>query len=278
MTGYTTREVSEVLDLPAWKVRALARSGILDPHRGPGNQYRFTFQDIILLRAARGLEEEGVRPRRIRAALSGLREQLPSGRPLSAVVVTAQGDEVVVRDRGTSWEPTTGQVTFDFDVGALAARVEPFAPRAARERADAGEMVADDWYDLGLDLEAVSIDEAATAYREALALDPGHAEAHLNLGRLEHEKGRIEEAERHYRSSVDAAPESGLGWFNLGVALEDLDRAERAKELYRRALDLDPSLAPAHFNLARLHERDGEVSDAVRHLASYRRLRRASGS
>lgn len=278
MTGYTTAEVSEVLGLSVRQVRSFARSGLLSPFRGPRNEYRFTFQDIILLRTARQLRSENIPPRRIGQALRELREQLPAGRPLSAVVVSVEGDRVIVRDRDTSWEPTTGQVTFDFRVRDLAARVEPFASRAAAERSKDGDLAADEWYELGLDLEAVSVEEATASYRRALEVEPDHAEAHLNLGRLVHERGRVQEAEDHYRRAVAAHPESGLAWFNLGVALEDLGRRTRAKELYRRAIELEPGLAAAHFNLARLHETDGELSDAVRHLSAYKRLRRASAS
>lgn len=275
MTGYTTREVAEVLGLSPRQVRSYARSGLLEPHRGPRNEYRFTFQDIILLRAARELQEREIPTRRIRGALRSLREQLPEGRPLSAVHISAAGDQVVVRDRHTVWEPATGQTTFDFPVEELATRVQPFAPRAAAERANARSLGADEWYDMGLDLEAVSPPEAIAAYRSALETDPDHAEAHLNLGRLLHEEGRLAEAERHYRRAVDAAPESALAWFNLGVVLEDMARDRRAIELYRRAVELDPHLAAAHFNLARLYERTGQASRAVRHLSAFKRLQEA---
>ena len=276
MTGYTTRDVAQALGLAPDRVRDFARDGLLEARKAPDGSYRFSFPDIILLRTAQELSAQGVSSRRIRRALRSLREQLPAGRPLSAVRITAHGDELLVRDRDTVWEPETGQVAFDFEVGELAQKVEPFARRAADEREASGELDGDDWHDLGFDLEAVSIDEAQRAYRRALALTPGHPDALVNLGRLLHERGSLAEAEAHYRQALDAQPAHALARFNLGVALDDLERPEEAREAYRQALADDPELAGAHFNLSRLYEAEGDVRRAVRHLSTYKRLRERS--
>lgn len=278
MTGYTTRQVAEILGLSEERVRSFARAGLLEPGRGPGNALRFTFQDIVLLRAARELLEREVPARRVRSALRSLREQLPQGRPLSAVRVSAVGERVVVRDDETAWEPETGQVALDFSVAELAVRVEPFAPDAAVPDPDDAELGADGWYDVALDLEAVSVEKARAAYRRAIALDPGHAEAHLNLGRLLHEVGDLAGAESHYRQACAARPESALAAFNLGVALEDRGEPHEAMTAYRRAVRLDPELAEAHFNLGRLCEAAGDRSGALQHLARYKRIQERGAS
>jgi tetratricopeptide (TPR) repeat protein len=288
MTGYTTRAVAEILGLTEERVRSFARAGLLAPARGPGNQYRFTFQDIVLLRTARELLERAVPPRRVRAALLSLRAQLPRERPLSAVRIGAHGDRVLVRDAEAAWEPETGQMELDLAaelrVGGPGRRTErappqpgergdPFALAAAVPRAGAAELGADDWYDLAIDLEAVSSARARAAYERAIGLDPGHAEAHLNLGRLLHEAGELAGAESHYRQACAARPESALAAFNLGVALEDRGDAAGALAAYRRAVKLDPEHAESHFNLGRLYEAQGDVSAALRHLAEYKRIR-----
>jgi tetratricopeptide (TPR) repeat protein len=193
---------------------------------------------------------------------------------LSAVRIAAVGDELLVQDRERLWAPVSEQVAFDFAVHELAARVEPFARRAAREREAAGEMDADDWYDLGFDLEAVSLDEAQRAYRRALGARPGHPEALVNLGRLLHERGDAEQARAHYGRALEMAPDHALARYNLGVALEDLGHTDAARDAYHQALASDPDLAGAHFNLARLYEASGDLRRALRHLATYKRLRR----
>ena len=88
------------------------------------------------------------------------------------------------------------------------------------------------------------------AYRRALEIDPGLADAHVNLGRLLHEQGETAEAERHYRQALAARPDDATAAFNLGVALQDLGRLREAADAYEAALAVDRTLADAHYNLA----------------------------
>ena len=53
MKSYTTRDVAKLLGLSEAQVRSQAR-GYLAPDRGPRNAYRFSFQDLVLLRTASG--------------------------------------------------------------------------------------------------------------------------------------------------------------------------------------------------------------------------------
>lgn len=271
MKGYTTREVAEVLGLPASRILSWARRGLISPTRAP-NGYVFSFQDIVLLRTARELLDADVPPRKVSTALAALRDQLPAGRPLSAVTISAVGDQVLVHDEDTLWEPDTGQIRLDFAVSDVAEAAFPVAHRALHEQGRDEGMTADDWYDSGVDLEAVSLDDAITAYRRALALDANHSDAHLNLGRLLHESGLVQEAEDHYRRAVTADPRSARAFYNLGVALEDQAAASGAIEAYEAALRLDPELAVAHFNLSRLLEASDRQADALAHLAQYKKI------
>ena len=271
MRGYTTTQVAEILGIAPARVRSLARSGFFEPVRGPGNAYRFSFSDIILLRTTRDLRDAGVSMQRVGRVLHALREQLPEGEPLSALHITSDGDAVVVKEESTLWDPQSGQVHLDFSVGELAEKVESIA-RADTARPTSTELTADEWYDLALDLEPVATDRATDAYRRALALHPGHIRAHLNLGRLLHEGGEVESAEAHYRQALAADPDSATAAFNLGVALEDLEREGEAIEAYERALRSEPDMASAHYNLSRLYEAAGRSKEALRHLADYKRL------
>lgn len=269
--GYTTREVAELLDLSERHIRALARAGVVEPERR-GRGYVFGFRDLVLLRTARSLQDEHVPHARIVRSLERLKRQLPHGRSLSELSVRAHGDEVVAVESGTAWNPESGQLQMDFEVSDLAARVEPLARRSARSARGDAHMSAEDWFVLGLELEPVAPDEARGAYRRAIALDDTHADAHVNLGRMLHEDGRAQEAERHYRRAIQLRPRQATGWFNLGVALEDMERVRDALRAYVEAVRLEPGLADAHYNLARLYERTGDDTAALRHLNSYRRL------
>lgn len=272
MTGYTTREVAEILGLSPRQVRSYARSEFIDPGRGPRNHYRYSFRDVVLLRVVRDLLAADVPPRRVRAALAALRDRLPAGRPLSSVKIATDGERVLVKEADVAWEIESGQLTIEFAVSDLAERAVPFARRRVDEPAAARALDADDWYNVGVDLEAVALEEAARAYRMALDADPEHPQANVNLGRLLHEIGEVATAREHYRRAMAAEPKNPVAAYNLGVALEDAGDLEGAIGLYRRAVRLDPERADAHFNLARIYEGRGEREKAFRHLLRYRAL------
>ena len=277
MKGYNSRDVARLLGLTVAQVRGFARDGFLTPAPAAGRRRRgglqFSFQDLVILRTAKALVAARIPTRRIRRALKKLRLELPRGRSLAELRITAEGDRIMVSDGETAWNPESDQTHLDFAVSDLATRAAPIARRTAQAaRAAAGDLDADDWYELGLELEAVEPAEARDAYRRALELDAHHADAHVNLGRLLHEEGLVQEAERHYRLALRENPGHATAAFNLGIALEDLDRPGDAVEAYRAALALDPRLADAHYNVARLYEKGGKKAAALRHLSIYRRL------
>lgn len=133
---------------------------------------------------------------------------------------------------------------------------------------------AEDWYRLGHTAETAGAGAGAAmrAYEMALDCYPGHAGAHVNLGRLRHEAGDLAAAEAHYRRAVFLDPREPVYWFNLGVVLEDRARPDEAVDAYRHCLQLDPAFADAHFNLSGVLERQGDPQGALRHLSTYRRL------
>jgi hypothetical protein len=264
-----------MLELPVAEVRRLARAGLVGARRGARNAIRFTFQDLVLLRAAAGLVHARVPPARVRRALRTLRAQLPEGRPLTGVRVAADGEHVVVQEGGARWRPETGQVLLDFEVGELARGVAPIVRAAARARGPA-PLDAEAWYRWGRDLDDGAPAEAKDAYRRAIALDGGHAAAHLDLGRLLHEEGDPRAAEVHYRLALADPAHRALASYNLGVSLEDQGLDDEALLAYARAIAADRTLADAHFNAARILERLGRGADALRHLAEYRRLERGA--
>lgn len=268
MKGYSTREVAELLELSPDVIRDVAR-GVLDPEKSHRGRYRFSFQDIIVLRTAKELLNAGVRRSRINRTLLSLQQRLPKNRPLTALRIAGDGGQVVIRDNEQMYNPESGQIHFNFSVAELAGSVAPLAQRAAEEAEASDEQLSsDDWFDLGVDLEAVSPDDAPAAYERALELDPDHSDAHVNLGRLLQESGDYDGAEQHYTAALKSEPDNVLAAFNLGTLLEDMGRIKDAIEAYKKA----SSFADAHYNLSRLYELVGEHAEALRHLKTYRSL------
>ena len=273
MRPYNTRQVAELLGIPASRVRSLARQEFFNSSRDDQGRYRFSFQDLVLLRTANGLLEAGLTPRRVWRALRAARDRLPVDQPLSSVRVLADGQRVVIRERNTAWEPETGQTILDFEVDELAAQVAPLV-MAAAPQARARASTSDEWFALALEFDQVGADEDANAaYREVIALDDAHVNARINLGRLLHNERAYRQAETLYRDALAIEPESAIAAFNLGVVLEDQGALQEAMETYRQALSLDATLPDVHYNLARLYEHQGDRQAALRHYASFRDLR-----
>lgn len=272
MRVYSTRQVADLLGESQQRVRAVARAGFVAPLKTPQGHFRFSFQDLVLLRSTTALARENLDVRRMWRALRAVRAYLPPNRPLCSVRVVAANNRVLVREQNTSWDPESGQALFDF----AAADIEPVAAPTAGERAAAKIIATDDadyWFDRGYKLDrGESDEEAARAYRRALAIDPEHVSARINLGRLLHAGRDLAAAEALYCEALERCPNHAVAAFNLGVVLEDRGEVDAAIDSYRRALSADPALPDAHYNLARLYEWRGERGLAVRHMSRFRTL------
>jgi tetratricopeptide (TPR) repeat protein len=266
--GYSARDAAATLGVSLARVTAWA--GWLGLDAGPGG-LRLSFQDLVLLRTAKGLADAKVPAATIRRSLKRLRAQLPEGRPITGVRIAADGNHVVARDGTAVWNPESGQALFDFAVAEVATAAAPHARKVAAEARREGEkLTAADWYRLGCDVEASTPGDARDAYRRAVELEPHHADAHVNLGRLLHEDGRMAAAEMHYRIALTAKPDHAAAAFNLGVVLEDRGKTKEAAQAYERALASDPDFLDAHYNLGLLYEKLGKAAAAIRHLSAYK--------
>ncbi|HSD44641.1 MAG TPA: tetratricopeptide repeat protein [Burkholderiales bacterium] len=272
MSDFGVRDVERMLHMPRSAILGLVRAGFVSPRRGGRHEYRFSFQDLIVLRTARALRAAKVPSRRITRSLRDLRRLLPDSVPLSGLRISAVGDRVVVAEGRAKWQADSGQYVLDLEVSVddgelkLLARDEP-----------AREPDAEDWFRRGESAERDSPEGALAAYERALALDPSHVAARLNLGRLLHETAQLETAERVYREGLRVSGNHPTLLFNLGVLLDDAGRRGDAIAAYQAALHEDPLFADCHYNLALLLEASGNPRGAIRHMAEYRRLSRRGG-
>jgi len=274
MHPYGVRDVEKLLRLPRSTIRSLIEAGFVSPARGPRNSWRFSFQDLIVLRTAEALAAANVPRRRITRSVRELRRHLPESMPLSGLAISAVGNRVVVREGASRWQAESGQYLLAFEGDPASDSLEVFERGAqAKPSQDARE-----WFEKGLALEERDLDAALGAYQQALEADSELLDAHLNRGRLLHEAGRLGEAEQAYTDAVTTCGADPLLLFNLGVLLEDMERGSEAIEAYRAALDGDPKLADGHYNLALLYERLKQPKEALRHMAQYRRLVRTGKS
>lgn len=267
MKFFSTAEVASIVHLPDSRIRSLVRAGLLAPERTEKKNLQFTFQDLLLLKTAKTLLESRIPARRIARLLASLKRQLPDEQHLSSVKIYADGRRVVAWDGRARWQPDSGQFLFNFDAKSVASAAKSLAPKPAKKT-----LSARHWFNLAVELESTSAEEARQAYHRALELEPEMSEAHLNLGRLYHEAGRFKESEAHYRAALQYAPDDAAPYFNLGVLLEDLKRPREALRFYQEALKRDPDFADAHYNLGLLLESLGETQEAFSHLRTARKL------
>jgi tetratricopeptide (TPR) repeat protein len=274
MRSYSVRDVERVLRLSPDITRTLVKAGFVKPARGARREYRFSFQDLIVLRTARALIDANIPARRIRRSLASLRRELPESVPLSGLSISAVGDHVVVRDGEGHRQIDSGQYLLGLDVsienGVLHVVERPQPPAAPAPAASAPPP--EGWFAQALELESRDPDAALSAWRHAADEDPGNAAAWTNWGRLLHEQGRTQQAAEVYRQALIQAGPDPLLLFNQGVLLEDLGDPAAALAAYQTALAEDPDLADCHYNLARLYESLGQAQHAIRHLGQYRRL------
>lgn len=268
MSGYATRDVSELIGLKPEQVRHYVRRGLLDPDRGRHGEFRFSFQDVVLLRTAKGLLDARVSVRRANRALLKLKAELDSVRTLSSVRIYADGNNVVVREEDSVWDAETGQGRLDFAVRDLIGEVASLAERNLMEAEELDGLDSDDWYNLGLDLEDVDPERAPEAYLKAIAIDPENADAHVNLGRLHQLRGRLKQAKQHYQKALSCVPEHQLALYNLGTLFDELEELDTALDYYNRA----QAIPDAHYNLARIFEIRGDELAALRHMRRYQQL------
>ena len=277
--GYGIREVTDATGLPASRVRGLMRRGLLSPVRGPRGDWRFSFQDMALLKTTQRLLDAQVPLRKACAALAELRAALAEagdGEALCGLSLTAAGDAVVVREGDGLWDARTGQGQLPFNVErragtvyTLGQRSAPIGARASHVAdANADELDSDDWYNLGLEFEETAPRKAPHAYGQAIALNPGNADAHVNLGRLWQVQGDLKRAKRHYQMALRGAPNHQLALYNLGTVFDEIDEPDQALDYYRQA----PDVPDAHYNSARIFEMRGDEVACRRHMRRYRGL------
>jgi tetratricopeptide (TPR) repeat protein len=238
MHPYGVHDVEKLLRLTRGTIRAMIEAGFVTPERGPRNAWRFSFQDLIVLRTAQALVAANVPQRRITRSMRELRRHLPDTMPRSGLSIGAVADRVVVREGRTRWQADSGQYLLAFEGdpadGSLSVIERAPAPEASPASVDIDGLI-----DRGLTL---------------------------------HEAGRLAEAERVYRDAIDACDDDSVLYYNLAILLEDMERAAEAVQAYEAAISRDPAFADAHYNLALLHEARGRPREALRHMSQYRRL------
>ena len=106
--------------------------------------------------------------------------------------------------------------------------------------------------------------EAIAAYRQALAMDAGHADAQNGLGVIYAEQGHHDEAVKALQAAIAASPRAAYLQNNLGYVLLLQGSNEKAVEVLEEARRLEPGNAKVRDNLVIGYERLIEQRKAQR--------------
>ena len=104
--------------------------------------------------------------------------------------------------------------------------------------------------------------DAMSTFRHLLAIDPGSALAHQNVGTAELQARDFAAAETSLRKAVEIDPKLSGAWTALGVALASTNRRADAIDAWTRAVALDGSDFNALFNLTVNLAQEGRTEDA----------------
>ena len=122
---FQTRDVVELLGITRRQLQYWAQTDLIRPSaKTPGGHGRYTFEDLVALKAAKRLIDAGVSVQGIRRSIAALRGILPSvQQPLAKLVLVATGDVVLVFRDGAAFDAASGQ-EWIFAVAQLEREVE----------------------------------------------------------------------------------------------------------------------------------------------------------
>jgi DNA-binding transcriptional MerR regulator len=141
---YRSGEVTQILGISRRQLHYWARTGLVRPSTTTrGGHHRYSFRDLVALKAAKRLIDAGVSVQGIRRSIEALQRRLPEvRRPLTELVLVATGDVVLVLHDGAAFEAVTGQ-EWVFEVARFRREVEAWRRErrgaAARRPADGAE-------------------------------------------------------------------------------------------------------------------------------------------
>ncbi len=104
---------------------------------------------------------------------------------------------------------------------------------------------------------------AVAAFRETVRLRPNYRQAHVNLGALLELQHDYAAAEKSFREALRLDPHDAELHYNLGNVLQEQGRFEEAAGTYRQALVLRPNIADSHCNLGNALARLGQFDEAI---------------
>jgi len=126
VAGFGTKMVKEITEVSRMQLQHWDRTGIVRPSikigAGKGSRREYSFKDLVQLKVAKRLRDEGISLQKIRRALEYLRKHFPDVKaPLAELRFLTNGVDVFVLtdDPQGILDALTGQFVFAFALGQM---------------------------------------------------------------------------------------------------------------------------------------------------------------
>ncbi|MGH7987012.1 MAG: tetratricopeptide repeat protein [Candidatus Binataceae bacterium] len=260
---FSTRAAARILAVSPDRIRYWVRRRLFRPAVSHGRNYRFVFDDLLMMRLAKELLPSRRHLGRVRQCFVKARTLFDRNRPLTALSFQLEDGRIVLRDGDALCEIDSGQMLLHFTAVPAGKVDDRFAAARVRARLEEARRLAE-----------TAPPRAMRLYQDLLRRDPSNADVNVELAALEEREGDFDGALRHMLGAAASAPTRSEIHLKLGLLYRRTHNCERAVLSFMRALEGDPQSLEAHRNLAELYEKMGRSRDALRHLSALNRLSR----
>ena len=104
--------------------------------------------------------------------------------------------------------------------------------------------------------------DALEVFRAGLRANPKNPQSWYQLATLYLDTNHLDDAQSAFKDALSANPKMGAAYDGLGVIAFTRGDLDHAEELVRKGLELEPRLRTAHYNLGRIREARGDVAGA----------------
>jgi tetratricopeptide (TPR) repeat protein len=111
-------------------------------------------------------------------------------------------------------------------------------------------------------------DQAVTAYRESLRINPSYWQGFARLGQSLLATDRLDEAAASFEVVLERNPDDPSGLLGAGDVAEARGEHRKAISLYQRGLRFDPAASAFHARLATAYAAEGDAAAAAREEAA----------
>jgi tetratricopeptide (TPR) repeat protein len=270
---FSTRSAARILAVSPDRIRYWVKRQLIRPSGTEGGQYRFAFNDLLVMRLAKDLLPGRRHLETVQRCFERVRNILGPARPVTSIRLANEDGRIVVRERDFAFEAESGQLILDFDSmrallkleeGASARRAKTATAETAMETAKAARTASE---------EALI---ARNMFAEILASGTRNADVHLKISAILERDGDLPSALKHLLSAATIEPANVEVHSRLGALYRKRGDLQSSLKSFIRALEFDSDSLDAHQNLAELYENMGRKREALRHLSAVNRLTRDS--